>query len=553
MLSSLFIRNYAIIRELEVDFSDGLTTITGETGAGKSILLGALSLILGQRADLSVLQDKGSKCIIEGTFTNIKLLKPLLAENEVDDNEPFILRREISPNGKSRAFANDTPVNLGLMKDIGDLLVDIHSQHENLNLSDNLYQLQVLDAFARNDTIYHEYRKEYLDYRNLNKEYRELLSNKMENRKELDFLSFQFEELEKAKLMEGEMKELENELEILQHAEEIKEALGFTARSLNEEETGINQKLKDINSELKKAASFHKISEELGERIMSCLIELKDIATEAEYAGEKIEHDPSRQEFIEERIGVIFKLMQKHGVENEKQLVDYHHQLDEKINELSSNEFRIEKLEKDRDRSLRKLQVIGKSLSESRLNAREKLEAKITELLKQLGIPNAIFKIHNELLEEPGEDGFDRVSYLFTANKKSELQDISKVASGGELSRLMLSLKYIISDSLGLPTIIFDEVDAGVSGEIAHRVSLMLKEMSGDRQVFAITHLPQVAARGNQHYQVYKADHNAHTETRLRMLNSEERLTEIAKMLSGEQTSKAAVENARELLGIKKS
>ena len=550
MLSSLSIRNYAIIRELEIDFSEGLTTITGETGAGKSILLGALSLILGQRADLSVLQDKNSKCIIEGTFTNINLIKSLLTENEIDDTEPFILRREISPNGKSRAFANDTPVNLGLMKDIGDLLVDIHSQHENLHLSDNLYQLQVLDAFAQSDNIYREYRKNYLSYRDLNHEYKELMANKMENRKELDFLSFQFEELEKAKLTEGEMEELENELEILQHAEEIKEALGFTSISLNEEETGINQKLKQIESELKKVASFHRISGELGERILSCLIELRDIATEAEYAGEKVEHDPSRQEFLEERIGLLFNLMQKHGLESENELIDFQKQLDEKINELSSYEFRIEELEKEREQSLKKLHKTGKTLSESRSRAKDNLEVKITELLKQLGIPNAVFKIQNEAQEEPGEHGYDRVSYLFTANKKSELQDISRVASGGELSRLMLSLKYIISNSLGLPTIIFDEVDAGVSGEIAHRVSLMLKEMSGDRQVFAITHLPQVAARGHQHYQVYKADHNAHTETRLRKLGSEERLSEIAKMLSGEKTSTAALENARELLGM---
>ncbi len=550
MLSSFSIRNYAIIRELEVDFSEGLTTITGETGAGKSILLGALSLILGQRADLSVLQDKNSKCIIEGTFTDIKLIKSLLAENEIDDAEPFILRREISPNGKSRAFANDTPVNLGLMKDIGDLLVDIHSQHENLHLGDNLYQLQVLDAFAQNDDIYREYRNEYLTYRDLNHEYKELLANKMANRKELDFLSFQFEELEKAKLREGEMEELENELEILQHAEEIKDALGFTAMSLEEEETGINQRLKQMESELKKVASFHKISEDLGERIKTCLIELKDIATEAEYAGEKVEHDPSRQEFLEERIGLIFNLMQKHGLESEKELINFQKKLEEKINELSSYEFRIEELGKEREKSLKKLHTIGKSLSESRLNAKDDLETRITDLLKQLGIPNAVFKIRKEPQEEPGEHGYDRVSYLFTANKKSELQDISKVASGGELSRLMLSLKYIISNSLGLPTIIFDEVDAGVSGEIAHRVSLMLKEMSGDRQIFAITHLPQVAARGHQHYQVYKVDHNAHTETRLRKLGADERLTEIAKMLSGEQTSKAAVENARELLGM---
>ncbi|MFW5820848.1 MAG: DNA repair protein RecN [Bacteroidota bacterium] len=550
MLSSLFIRNYAIIRELEVDFSNGLSTITGETGAGKSILLGALSLILGERADLSVLQDKDSKCIIEGTFTSPAILKALLEKNDIDYADPCILRREISPNGKSRAFINDTPVNLPLMKKIGTLLVDIHSQHENLNLSSNLYQLQVLDAFAENEDLYKKYREEFIKFRDIKKEYDELLSNKLENNKELDFLNFQFEELQKAKLAEGEMQELENELEVLQHAEDIKEALVFTAGTLSDEENGVNTKLRKIEADLSKAASFHKISEELRDRLKSCLIELKDIAAEAEYAGEKVEHDPSRQEFIEERIGLIFKLLQKHGLESEKELIDFQRQLDEKINKLNSFEYRLEELEKELIEKRAKLSAEAENLSESRSKAINPLEKKITDLLKQLGIPNAVFKIKNEVLNEPGEQGFDRISFLFTANRKSELQDISRVASGGELSRLMLSLKYIISDSLGLPTIIFDEVDTGVSGEIAHRVSLMMKEMARNRQVFAITHLPQVAARGHQHFQVYKTDQNAHTETRLRLLNSEERLTEIAKMLSGEQTTKAAMENARELLGM---
>ncbi len=550
MLSSLFIRNYAIIRELEVDFREGLTTITGETGAGKSILLGALSLILGQRADLSVLQDKNAKCIIEGTFTYTRLLKPLLVENDIDDSEPFILRREISPNGKSRAFVNDTPVNLPLLKKIGDSLVDIHSQHENLNLGSNLYQLQVLDAFSKNEDIYNEYRKEYLNYRKISLEYNQLLSDKSENRKELEFLNFQYEELENAKLSDGELEVLENELEVLQHAEDIKQALIFSYNSLSDEQDGVIKKLRDMETELARVTAFHKMSEELSGRINSCLIELKDIAMEAEYAGEKIEHDPSRQEFLEERIGLIFGLLKKHGQENEKELINFSRELDERINILSSYDFRLEELEKELIQIREKLSRTGKQLSESRSNSIEALQKRITDLLIQLGIPNAAFKIRNEPLGEPGEHGYDQVSFLFTANKKSELQDIARVASGGELSRLMLSLKYIISDSLGLPTIIFDEVDAGVSGEIAHRVSLIMKEMAGDRQVFAITHLPQVAARGSQHYQVYKTDKNEHTETRLRLLNSEERLTEIAKMLSGEQTTNAAVENARELLGM---
>lgn len=551
MLNSLYIRNYAIIRELEIGFQEGFSTITGETGAGKSILLGALSLILGRRADLSVLQNKEEKCIIEGSFSQLKnSVILILKENEIEISEPLIIRREISPNGKSRAFVNDSPVQLPVLQSIGDLLVDIHSQHENLNLGDNLYQLAVLDAYAGNDDILNKYREEYTLYTEFTREYNLQLTRKEENQKELDFLSFQYEELEKAKLSEGEMKSLEAELDILQHAEEIKHALLLCASAYMEEENGLNARLKRVESALQKVAGYHKIASDLRERITSCLIELKDIAMEAEQAGEITEHDPLRQTWLEERLGLIFRLMKKHGQESESDLIRYAHELKLRIGELGSYELRLEELEKKRREISDKIRNTGKLLSEIRNNSRIPLETRITTLLLQLGIPNAVFKIKHEKAEIPGPWGFDRISFLFTANKKSELQDISKIASGGELSRLMLCIKYIISHSLGLPTIIFDEIDTGVSGEIAHKVSLMMREMADNHQVLTITHLPQVAARGNRHYLVYKTDENSHTETKLRLLSTEERLAEIARMLSGAETTPAATENARELLGM---
>lgn len=551
MLSSLFIRNYAIIRELKIDFSEGLSTITGETGAGKSILLGALSLILGQRAETSVLQDKDTRCIIEGEFEKIPpAVIKILRDNEIELSEPLILRREIAPTGKSRAFANDTPVNLQLMKEMGALMVDIHSQHENLNLGKNVYQLQVLDAFAQNEVLISEYRQSYSRFTQLKREYNDMLSRKSENLKELEFLRFQFEELGKAKIQEGELGELEKEIEILQHTEEIRNALYTASTLLSDEESGIIVKLKQIESELQKISRFHSLSAELKERINSSLIELKDISMEAEQIGEKTDHDPKRLEFVEERLDLLYKLLQKHGKETDQQLLEFYSEIEERIQELDSYEFRLEELEKELTRSREDLDVAGKGLSQRRHEFINPLEEKIIELLHQLGIPNAKFSVKKIHLDEPGEYGFDRITFLFTANKKSEMKDIASIASGGELSRLMLSIKYIISRSLGLPTIIFDEIDAGVSGEIAHRVSLMMMDMATDRQVLTITHLPQVAARGNQHFLVYKTDENSYTETRLRLLEPEERLEEIAKMLSGEQTTRAAIENAKDLLGL---
>jgi DNA repair protein RecN (Recombination protein N) len=367
MLNSLYIRNYAIIRELEVSFQDGFSTITGETGAGKSILLGALSLILGRRADLSVLQNKEEKCIIEGSFSRIKdSLLRVLGDNEIEIAEPIIIRREISPNGKSRAFVNDSPVQLPTLQSIGDLLVDVHSQHENLNLGDNLYQLAVLDAYAGNDELLSKYRGEFMLFSDLNREYEKQLAREAEERKEFDFLSFQYEEIEKAKLTDGELENLEREQDTLQHAEEIKHALLLCSSVFFDEDNGVNSRLKQVELALQKVAGYHKTAHGLKERITSSLIELKDIAREAEQAGEVIEHDPMRQTWVEERLGVIYQLMKKHGQESEAGLIRFGEELKNRLNELESYEIRLGELAKKRKEVADRLSITGKLLSERR-------------------------------------------------------------------------------------------------------------------------------------------------------------------------------------------
>jgi DNA repair protein RecN (Recombination protein N) len=550
MLSSLSIYNYAIIQELEIDFSMGLTTITGETGAGKSILLGALSLILGNRADTTVLFNKDSKCIVEGSFDFVGTeLMQLLKENDLDTSLPLLLRREINSNGKSRAFINDTPVTLQVLKETGIKLVDIHSQHENLDLNNQLFQLKVIDAFAGISSNIQDYRALFFKYKNTYKDYHDLKSLHDKNLEELDYFQYLFNELSEAKLIIGEQEELENEIEELTHAEEIQKGLFTVWQKLNTDELSILSLLKECENELSRLKKFHKQSDEYFERIHSSLIELKDIAAEIEMAAEKVENNPLRLEQLKERLDKIYTLQQKHRVNSVDELIGIKDQMDEKINEFSSSENKLEELGKVLSEMKSQIHKMADEITRSRKKVLPVFENKIKDLLLQLGIPNAKFEVDLQMLHEPADYGQNQCSFLFTANKKSVLQEISKIASGGELSRLMLSIKYIISDSLGLPSIIFDEIDTGVSGEIAFKVAGIMKEMSKNRQVFAITHLPQVASRGAQQYLVYKSDQENQTLTGMRKLNKDERLVEIARMLSGEQTTEAAMANARELLG----
>lgn len=549
MLQYLQIHNYALISELEISFENGLTIITGETGAGKSILLGALSLILGARADTQILKEKDRKCIVEGIINHTdRRINQILEDNNIDEDHQLILRREISPNGKSRAFVNDTPVNLPVLKEIGIYLIDIHSQHENLDLNNNIYQLKVVDAFAGTMNDSEAYEIVYRKFMQKASELEILNRNVAENKAELDYLQYQFNELDKANLNEEELVELENEAEILRHAEEIKSVLYSTFHNISGEDRNILSLLKLSETELLKITGFHKPSIELQNRIGSLIIELKDIASDAEYMSGKIEIDPARLQQLEERISFLYSLMQKHRVESIEELISLKEKIEESINEISSQEFQLEELEKELNALKIKIESDAKVLSDKRKGSFPLFEKQITEILHNLGMPNAKFKIQNEISTKPGINGYDNIRFLFTANKKTNLQDIARIASGGELSRLMLGIKHIISASLGLPTIIFDEIDMGVSGETAFRVGAILRKMSDDRQVFVITHLPQVAAMGDIHYLVYKDESEAGTNTNVRLLSENERIVEIAKMLSGDKTTGASMQNAKELL-----
>ncbi len=551
MLKSLNISNYAIIRDLKIDFDKGLSTVTGETGAGKSILLGALSLILGQRADTSVLMNKQQKCIVEGLFSFPDgKMHSFFVENDLDIDDEILIRREINSSGKSRAFVNDTPVNLQVLKTIGELLVDIHSQHESLHLNHYLYQLNVLDAFAGLEKEAEQYYLSWKKFRDHRHEYEQMKARLSEQKKEIDFLRFQFNELEEAKISKGETAELESEIEILTHAEEIKSGLFNAWQNLSgAEELNALALLKKAENQLQRLKEFHNASGELFKRLESAVIELKDIATEAELLAEKVDHDPGRLITVEDRLNLIYSLQQKHSLQDADDLPGMKDELEQKINEIDSSDEKLVELEKELEKQGADLMKKAEGLSLERQKAIPELEAGIEKLLFQLGIPNAQFKIQNQQLSNPGEHGIDQIRFLFTANKKSEVQEISKIASGGEISRLMLSIKSIISDSLGLPTIIFDEIDTGVSGEIAHKVAIIMKEMAIHRQVITITHLPQVASRGDSHYLVYKTDDEESSSTSIRKLHHDDRLIEIAKMLSGEQTTEAALANARELMG----
>jgi len=549
MLKSLFIRNYAIIRELEMNFQSGFTTMTGETGAGKSILLGAMGLVLGQRADSTVLQDKEGKCIVEAIFENTdNQVSEFLKENEFDDASELIIRREIANNGKSRAFINDSPATLQVLKDLGQLLIDIHSQHENLDLGNHQYQINVIDAYGSTQSQAEEFRAAYIKYNNSLKAFRLQLENRDKSLSELDFLKYQFEELEKAKLISNEAEELETAIEMLQHSEDIKSAMYNVWLLLNGGDQNVSMMIKDAINELKKTAAFHKVANEFISRLESSQIELKDIASEAETLSELTVNDPKLLEHKEERLNLLNLLMQKHHLKSVEELIELRDNFSNQIFDLESLEFKLEEQEKELKKIEKQLFERAGELSVLRMKNAEEFQNKITQLLVQLGIPNAGFVIVNEKRTELSENGIDDIRFLFKANKNVPLQEIGKIASGGELSRLMLSIKSVISGSLGLPTIIFDEIDSGVSGEIAHRIAGIMEEMSRDRQVLTITHLPQVAAGGNQHFYVYKEDTKDTTETKIKELSSDERLVEIAKMLSGKETTNAAMENARELL-----
>jgi DNA repair protein RecN (Recombination protein N) len=548
MLIKLYVQNYALIKELDIELENGLTIITGETGAGKSILLGALSLILGTRADSSVLLDKNEKCIVEGTFHIEEYdLNEFFISNELDYETVITLRREINPAGKSRAFINDTPVTVNLLKELGDRLIDIHSQHQTLMLNDNSFQLSLIDSFSdiKQKSVYSE---TFLNWRKIKKEYSAIKEKADKNRADLEYYQFQYKQLEEASLKQGEQVELETEQEMLGHAEEIKLALSTSSNLFYTEGISILSMLREVKSNLARIRTFLPESESILSRLESGLIEFDDLAAEIEKLAVSIEADPHRLVTVNNRLDDIYSLIQKHHVNDLNELIIKKEEIKDLINSIVTSDERLSELENLLEKEVSSLKLISEEISEKRKSVLPEIESNVTGLLRQLGIPNAKFKISLTPLKEFTPTGIDQADFLFSANKQIEPENLAKIASGGELSRVMLSLKSLLTKNNNLPTIIFDEIDSGVSGEVADKVGQILSGMGQYMQVINITHLPQVASRGTRHYHVYKDDTDNSTFTRVKLLSPEERILEIARLLSGSEVTETAMKNARELL-----
>ncbi|MBL7103642.1 MAG: DNA repair protein RecN [Bacteroidales bacterium] len=549
MLSFLSIQNYALIRQLNMDFKDGFSVITGETGAGKSILLGALNLILGKRADTQILLDKSKKCIVEGTFQiGYYNLQEFFRKYNLDYDKNAILRREINTYGKSRAFINDSPVNLSVLKELGDKLIDIHSQRQTITLNDTNFQLAVIDSYGGITDKINKYRTQYLKLIELQNDFHQLINKEKQSGSEQDYYQFLFNELDEAKIRDGEQEELEKELEILNHSEEIKSNLFSSARVLGNDENSLLNNLSGVLNNISNLSKFSDTLKELSERLSSSYIELTDIFTEIEKVEQSIIHDPVKLAEINDRLDFIYGLQKKHRVNSVNELLLIKEDINTRLKNFSSLESQIKSLKSE----VKKLEteVIRKAenISVKRRNVFSDIEKEIENSLILLGIPDARFQINHKLLNEAGKDGIDKVKFLFNANRGEELQELSKVASGGEISRLMLAVKSLISQKNLLPTVIFDEIDIGVSGAIADKVGNILLKLSGSMQVVAITHLPQIAGKGDTHYLVYKKTAATKTKSEIKQLTPDERIIEIAKMLSGQAVTSASVETAKQLL-----
>ncbi len=561
MIQNLHIENYALIEHLDIDLHSGFSVITGETGAGKSIILGAIGLLLGQRADTKSIKTGASKCIVEATF-DIKEygFGQFFDDNDIDfDGSECIIRRELTSTGKSRAFINDIPVQLTLLKEIGEQLIDVHSQHKNLLLGKEDFQMNVIDIIAKNDDLISDYKKEYKEYNVLCKKLEDAVSNTNKNRDEAEYMRFQLNQLTEANLNADEQEELETESETLTHAEDIKQAL-YQANGLiadGGEGADALMLIKQSMNILNNISNVYANTEELVNRIDSCYIELKDIADEISSKCDSIEYNPERLEWVNDRLNIIYTLQKKHNVENVAELLKIQSKLEEKLSMIDNSDEFIEELKHKRSAQLKKALSIANKLSEKRHKASKEIETKMTELLIPLGMPNVQFKA--ELATTKDKDGnirltssgTDEVAFMFSANKNSALQQVSQVASGGEIARVMLSLKALIAGAIKLPTIIFDEIDTGVSGSIAEKMAKIMRDMGDqNRQVISITHLPQIAALGSSHYKVYKEDKEDATVSHIIELTTEQRVEELAHMLSGEELTDAALENARTLLKV---
>lgn len=549
MITSLSVENFALIEKLNIHFSDGFTTITGETGAGKSILLGALGLVLGKRADLSSLKNQDEKCIVEAVFS-IKdyQLESFFEENDIDYDDQTIIRREILPSGKSRAFINDSPANLQQVQDLSIHLIDIHSQNQTLELTNEEYQIEILDAIASNSLIIEEYKAKLKIYKQLKSNYKKLLSEKEKLSKEDDYTTFLLNELQNANLISGEQINLEMEVERLNNIESIKESIEKSLLLAEEEQFGVVTNVKEIRNTLQKIASFSSTYDELLTRVTSLAIELNDIVLELNKQADNIVHDPEHLLQITDKLQLIYTLQKKHQVTTIEELLDIQGVLENKVFLVQNFDSELSKIEKEISEIESQLNDLSVKISNSRKQVIPSLSEQLVALLSELGMPNARFEFQITTADAYLENGIDQIQLLFSANKGSNFGLLKKVASGGEMSRIMLAIKAVLSKYSKLPTIIFDEIDTGVSGEVAIKMGVILKSMSLGMQVFAITHLPQIAAKGSQQLKVYKTINNGKTTSELKLLNTEERINEIAEMLSGKTLSASAIQHAKSLL-----
>lgn len=554
MLQSLIIQNYALISELRMEFERGFSVITGETGAGKSILLGAIGLLLGGRAEARMIKSGAKRCIIEAEFdlTGYQM-EPFFEDNDIDfDGHSCIIRRELSDNGKSRAFINDTPVQVVQLRTLGSQLLDIHSQHQNLLLSQENFQLNVVDIIAHDQQELQSYRSLFDAYHQAQRALLDAESSLARGREDEDYLRFQLQQLDDLQLEIGKQEEMEQEQQMLEHAEEIREALWTAEQFMQGDErttSGVLQTLHDVERQLSSIASLLPAADELTERINNCHIELKDIASELNTQATQVDVDPARLEVVNEWLSNFYSAQQKHHVQSEQQLLDLAEDFRRRLALIDNSDEQLEALRNASAQAKQALMKQGTHLTGLRKKAAQEVEKKMKELLVPLGIPNVQFHITINERPEPSATGLDSVNFLFCANKNGQLQDIADIASGGEIARVMLSLKALISTAVHQPTIIFDEIDTGVSGHIAERMATMMKTMGDEgRQVISITHLPQIAAMGSHHYRVFKLDDDEGTTSHIEHLDAEKRIIEIAHMLSGAELTDAAIENAKSLL-----
>lgn len=551
MLQSIHIQNYALIESLDIDFHSGFSVITGETGAGKSIILGAIGLLVGQRADTKAIKSGANKCIVEATFdVSSYQLEEFFAENELEyEGGECILRRELNASGKSRAFINDTPASLVQMKALGEKLIDVHSQHQNLLLNHEDFQLSVLDILAHDEELLGEYKLLYKEYKQTSRELDNLIAQAEKNRQDEDYIRFQVEQLETAQLQQDEQEELEQEAETLSHAEDIKAGLYKVDQLMESGETTLLSVTKECMQTLQGIARVYAPAQEWVNRLDSCYIELKDLSQEVSNAAEDVEFNPARLDFVNERLNLIYSLQQKHRVSTVDELIALAAELRAQLDAITSSDDRIQELTRRKEDLYNKVKTSARLLTNVRTIAAKEIEKQMQAYLVPLGMPNVRFAVELAPRKEPDASGMDSVSFLFSANKNGTLQNVASIASGGEIARVMLSLKALIAGAVKLPTIIFDEIDTGVSGSIAEKMALIMQQMGkADRQVISITHLPQIAARGAHHYKVYKEDTDTGTNSHIRPLSHEERIHEIANMLSGATLTDAALNNAKALL-----